>query len=1189
MSIINTWKAFIKAQEIFVNQYSEPFSIVFRKLDRSGIAIFQVEQKDPLASVLPSLEMAFPGITQRDINLKDGYLLYDSTKVPVDIPELEESVAANYFEFGYKPCFSGYIYYKTNPYKWLEEINGQRPNGVGQILATSGEIRAIDLAIESREGFSRTPVIGCILKFRPNKVFATKQYQLLISFLADSLPEISYSLNPELHSVVFNNIYISDDIKHFINEITESFESSHQIIIKINEDAFLKFEELRAEKNVFYANENVDPLKSTILPPPSNNEFRFVLDGDIDQVELQSKIITLRNLFARLFGGSEIAVNHHHSIKIEDFNLNLFYSKLQNAIEDERFNLSIDKETVSFDFISDDELNQGIEYLKRIEIADFDFKGADHAFKVKLEHVSPLISIETELQQIPALKTKLDNSELKLSFFCFFDNHDLLPLLVANIKDALDSIINDNMGYTFEELQDGKLKYFLNFKQHELEADLSSKFSYIRGEEIKFWKDSFRFPIGHITKVNFPIIQITIIKEKPSSFIDNVEWLAMLEEVKSRLLTEGTTTIVQCLLKGERDKIKRLADTIDVIFSQGKSKLLNGKLRSILIDSSKAETFPGDITLTQEYNNVIRDIDSSLLSRNINQRQKEAIAKCLIAEDFFIIQGPPGTGKSTAIAELIWQHIRANLSVKKEAYRVLVTSETNLAVDNALDKLRSNEHLLIKPIRLGSDIKLDKEGKRFSLESLKQWVSDDNKVRLPENSTTNVLEDWIRIIGKRASAHSTKANQQITNRWIEFLSNPNSEVRARLFNHYVQNANVFGATCSSIGKENSEQRFTRFFSDYCSVVHSKEYDSFRLSINKNTISRLKEKNIEFDLVVQDEASKASPPELALPCLFGKKAVVIGDHRQLPPMVDTNEFLDNLKMMRSKSKEEKNKIEISELIQYIKDNKEEFSISHFEKLFKSIDANLKSSFNIQYRMHPAINETIKQFYIEDGGLECGIPNEIADSTDMSHPLNRHHGVTNNKKTHVIWLDVNTPEIKSGTSRVNYGEVQAIDWLLGHFKKSPGYKQFIDFWPNEDVDQKQIGVITFYGAQASLLNKLSEKYHDVPLRISPVDRFQGMERNIVIVSLVRSNIIADSPSQSPNFTDYPEAGFPKQESLGFAEFPNRLNVALSRAKRLLIVVGNSKHFCKHEIYKKVYETILNHPNGSVKLFDADFLKQ
>ena len=82
MSTINSWKAFIKAQEIFVNQYSEPFAIEFKKTDKTGLAHFTIEQRNPLSSIIHSLEKSFPGILQNDINIKDGYLLYDSSRSP---------------------------------------------------------------------------------------------------------------------------------------------------------------------------------------------------------------------------------------------------------------------------------------------------------------------------------------------------------------------------------------------------------------------------------------------------------------------------------------------------------------------------------------------------------------------------------------------------------------------------------------------------------------------------------------------------------------------------------------------------------------------------------------------------------------------------------------------------------------------------------------------------------------------------------------------------------------------------------------------------------------------------------------------------------------------------------------------------------------------------------------------------
>ena len=129
-----------------------------------------------------------------------------------------------------------------------------------------------------------------------------------------------------------------------------------------------------------------------------------------------------------------------------------------------------------------------------------------------------------------------------------------------------------------------------------------------------------------------------------------------------------------------------------------------------------------------------------------------------------------------------------------------------------------------------------------------------------------------------------------------------------------------------------------------------------------------------------------------------------------------------------------------------------------------------------------------------------------------------------------------------------------------------------------------MISFYGKQINLLRNLRKEFKDIPIRVSTVDRFQGMERNIIIVSMVRSNCIASDIKQRPDIKLYGELGFPEQRDLGFAQSPNRLNVALSRAKRLLIIVGNSKLFRQKEIYDNVYQTIANNPNGKIIKYDT-----
>lgn len=81
------------------------------------------------------------------------------------------------------------------------------------------------------------------------------------------------------------------------------------------------------------------------------------------------------------------------------------------------------------------------------------------------------------------------------------------------------------------------------------------------------------------------------------------------------------------------------------------------------------------------------------------------------------------------------------------------------------------------------------------------------------------------------------------------------------------------------------------------------------------------------------------------------------------------------------------------------------------------------------------------------------------------------------------------------------------------------------------------------------------------------------------MVRSNIIQSSKNQQPNWKRYPDLGYPKQKSLGFAQSPNRLNVALSRAKRLLIIVGNRELFSELDIYQRLFMTIESNKNNNV----------
>lgn len=1020
---------------------------------------------------------------------------------------------------------------------------------------TLDELNVIDNFLKNEKHVFREKNLAAISKVDVSESFINKQFDIAVKYLKEHIGLDTYKVEGFFKQIHLKDVFLKKEIFEAFQENTFYSNSFHLVSYTITPDEFDKFEQVRKKSKIFYCSEDTkdNPIhEGIILPTPDNNVFIQTFSASISLSDLQFEIFFFLNTLKRYFGKEHIQIVHEHIFRIDK---QRFFENIKEVIPYEEFQISSDAKTISFDFKTKEELEEKLRKLDTYDSLNYLGFRDDHKYKVTFGNITPLFQVKEKLDKLNFTKTILNESGNQLKVYGLMSDISLLPIVRANIENTAGNFTQDNIQLNWDAFDKGLIKYYFQFDEESYKEEVHKKLNNIRGEPLTL-VDS-RETLGILKSISYPN-------------------LTLLVENKS-LLDEGTYLTVKSALKGEKDKVKRLRDAVEKIYSDSGNSICNKNLKQALIDSSSLESFiDGDITRTSEYQDLYQKINSDLLSSYVNERQKEAIIKCLLSDDLFIVQGPPGTGKSTAIAELIWQHLVNNDSDKR--YRILVTSETNLAVDNALNKLRSKSHLLMKPIRFGIEEKLDDEGRRFSLEAINNWKKNEW-----EANDSLILDDWVDLINTRCTNQS---NDSFIALWKEHLSEKGQLMRENVYSSYVKNCNVIGATCSSIGKINSEGKFTRFFQDYSNVFYPDEFERFKSSPSRSSATSLKSKEIEFELAIQDEASKASPPELVLPFTFGKKAVIIGDHRQLPPMVDTNEFIESLVYLKDKSKDDKQVKKITKLIRFIKQYRESFEHSHFEKLFTNIDTNLKSTFDTQYRMHPAINETIKQFYkgdFENGkDLECGLPLDSVDDSNLNNPMSRYHGITKKKDTHVMWFDVQTPEIKKGTSRINPGEVKAIEWIINTITSNENYSTFINHWKDNEKDQKELGVITFYGAQAGLIKKNIPEGIDV--RVSPVDRFQGMERNIVIVSLVRSNNIAESENEIADFEMYPENGYAQNESLGFAESPNRLNVALSRAKRLLIVVGNSKHFSKKEIYKNVFETIKNHPQGEVWGFDG-----
>ena len=311
----------------------------------------------------------------------------------------------------------------------------------------------------------------------------------------------------------------------------------------------------------------------------------------------------------------------------------------------------------------------------------------------------------------------------------------------------------------------------------------------------------------------------------------------------------------------------------------------------------------------------------------------------------------------------------------------------------------------------------------------------------------------------------------------------------------------------------------------------------------------------FDCVIVDEVSKATPPELILPLLKGKKIVLVGDHKQLPPMIGLETYS-----------------ELVETLDVPKEDVAHIERSLFKELFDNASDQQRSMLVKQYRMHPQIMMSINQFYQEK--LECAIKDPDQSRAHGFAPLFK-------EKTHLAWIDIPFKEEfydlqDDRKSSYNLCEVDVIENILMNMDKTWASKIA------QGQEIKEVGIITFYSAQTEflrqrLLNRSKEKeFLNLSLRIGSVDRFQAMEKKIIIVSLVRNN---------------------SRKDIGFAKKFERINVAFSRAKELLLIVGSSENFTdlsvahsrSHRDAAEAYQKVFDIARLNGQIFSvADFSK-
>lgn len=341
---------------------------------------------------------------------------------------------------------------------------------------------------------------------------------------------------------------------------------------------------------------------------------------------------------------------------------------------------------------------------------------------------------------------------------------------------------------------------------------------------------------------------------------------------------------------------------------------------------------PSKLRLTEK--KIIQLFDSRLA-------QTESIIESMLASNgLYLLQGPPGTGKTTHIVELVRQIVK-----HKPDAKVLVTSQANIAVNNAVENLYALSHEGGTNLRIVRDVSKSRQDRG-------------------NDEFAQAYSNWVRLVHKQSEAYEAGRYHELPDADAEKVRRTLSVWRQELSQDatvrtsFRRSAQVYGATLLRVP----------------ALVRELAID-------------------EFDWVIIDEAAKANDSELLIPMILGKKIVLIGDHRQLPPFITPalRRYLEGAGVEKKK-----------------------YDHTLFERLYNDIAPACRAMLQTNYRMHSSMASMIGSLYY-DGAL-------------YTHPhvdQNRDVAIAELKSDNrIFWRNLDGKEFFKGGSAWNQAEVTAI---------------------------------------------------------------------------------------------------------------------------------------------------------------------
>jgi superfamily I DNA and/or RNA helicase len=430
---------------------------------------------------------------------------------------------------------------------------------------------------------------------------------------------------------------------------------------------------------------------------------------------------------------------------------------------------------------------------------------------------------------------------------------------------------------------------------------------------------------------------------------------------------------------------------------------------------------------------------------SLNEEQRRAAARSDHALDLALVHGPPGTGKTTVLVEVIRR-------AAARGEKVLAAAPSNLAVDNLVERLAAAG---VDGVRVGHPARL-----------LPSVLDHALETRVARHEAARIARDLLdRAFALRREARKRKARR-----------GPGRFSEAR---EAEREARALFAEARAL-EDRAEAEVLARAPVVCATLTSLDGPALA--------------GRAFDLAVVDEATQAVEPGAYLALLRAGRAVLAGDHLQLPPTILSAEARAG-----------------------------GLGVSLFERLVGLHGDVAQVTLLEQHRM----NERIMRYPSDAlyGGLLRAHPAVAGHAIDGA-PLEV-------IDTSGRGFEEATPE--GSDSKSNEGEAELV---------AAEVERILAL----GLAPADVAVISPYGAQVQRLRGLLAGRLEEGLEVDTVDGFQGREKEAVVVSLVRAN----------------EAG-----DVGFLADVRRMNVALTRARRKLVVVGDGATVARHPFYAAFLE--------------------